>query len=337
MTCISPYVLPLQLYLTSGAWWLVFKPVAMPGLLTPFFSGAEISRLRDELLSFLRRAAVPGSLRVEPRQPFLLDCWDGLCRLSQDPDPALPSILQCGVPTGVLEPIAPSGVWEALGEPVEFDTNLSHLSVHTCPRKSGLEDEELTLSLILKDVAEGFAFELPGGEAEAREHRGSVVAAGKLGISQPPGKKPRLIGDGTVSGANAACWISENRRFACLRWKACSASYPIRRGTSVGVPFPATFVGLTNPSECVSPSRAFPALSSKAAGLRTAVATSAAVGRPVGFVGLEVLQFGNFICSCGHATGSSSKYMTALTFSLLKERHSLLVCASCFFAPLGFL
>ena len=179
-------------------------------------STAELSAVRNELVSFLRCAALPRSLRVEPRQPFLLDRWDGLCSLSQDPDPALPGILRSGVPTGVLEPIAASGVWQPLGEPVEFDADLSRLSIHTSPWKSGLEDEDLTLSLMLKDVADGFAFELPQSEAEAKRRWGHAVAAGKLGISQPPGKKPRLIGDGSVSGANAACWISEKVRLPTL-------------------------------------------------------------------------------------------------------------------------
>ena len=46
----------------------------------------------------------------------------------------------------------------------------SGLSIHTSTWKSGLDDEELTLSLI-------------------------VAEASKLGVSQSPGKKPRLIGD----------------------------------------------------------------------------------------------------------------------------------------------
>ena len=107
-------------------------------------------------------------------------------------------------------------MWQLLGEPVEFDAGLSGLSIHTSPRRSGLEDEDLTLLLMLKDVADGFAFELSRGEAEVRQRWGHAVAAGKLGISQPPGAKPRLIGDGSVSGANAACWISEKVRLPTL-------------------------------------------------------------------------------------------------------------------------
>ena len=137
--------------------------------------------------------------------------------MTGDVDHALPLTLRLGVPTGVLAPIEASGVWRALDEPVELDVDLSLLSIHTFPRKSGLDDEGLTLSLMLKDVSNGFAFELPGGEAEAHERWGSAVAAGKLGIAQPPGKKPRLTGDGSVSGANAACWILEKVQSQLLR------------------------------------------------------------------------------------------------------------------------
>ena len=77
------------------------------------------------------------------------------------------------------------------------------------PWKSGLEDEDLTLRLMLTDVEPGCAFELVGGEAEARQRWGDNIAAGKLGIAHPPGEKPRLIGDGAVSGANGSCRIEE--------------------------------------------------------------------------------------------------------------------------------
>ena len=41
---------------------------------------------------------------------------------------------------------------------------------------------------------------------------GDWVAAGKLGIAKPPGKKPCLIGDGTASGANGCSRILEKTR-----------------------------------------------------------------------------------------------------------------------------
>ena len=110
---------------------------------------------------------------VEPHQPFLLDGWDAVARLCQDQDFNLPSQLKAGVPTGVVEPIQPSGVWEATAQEDtgQDDLDPSILQVHEVPWKSGLVNEGLTLEFMLKDVAAGHAFELPGGEAEARAWR----------------------------------------------------------------------------------------------------------------------------------------------------------------------
>ena len=44
-------------------------------------------------------------------QPFLLDAWRSLGKLTGDIDASLPSILEVGVRTGVVSPIEPSGVW----------------------------------------------------------------------------------------------------------------------------------------------------------------------------------------------------------------------------------
>ena len=49
-----------------------------------------------------------------------------------------------------------------------------------------------------------------------RVHAGDKIAAGKLGLVKIPGKKPRLIGDATVSGANSRCVILEKIRLPTL-------------------------------------------------------------------------------------------------------------------------
>ena len=59
--------------------------------------------------------------------------------------------------------------------------------------------------------------ELQGGERERWRH---LVAAGILGVSQPPGKKPHLIGDGSISGSNSHSYIREKvslPTLECLR------------------------------------------------------------------------------------------------------------------------
>ena len=42
------------------------------------------------------------------------------------------------------------------------------------------------------------------------------MVSGKLGVVRVPGRKPRLIGDGSISGANAASRIQEQVRLPGL-------------------------------------------------------------------------------------------------------------------------
>ena len=174
------------------------------------FSAMEVSEARQTLLTFLASKGFACSDMVSPHQPFLLDVWSALGAYCNDVDCSLPPLLAQGVPTGVVEPIPASGICKPVS--TQVDSQLDDLSIHVQPWRSGLDREDLTLDLMLKDVAAGHAFELLGGEAEAKLRWGDLVAAGKLGIAQPPGKKPRLIGDGAVSGANSRCVIEEKVR-----------------------------------------------------------------------------------------------------------------------------
>ena len=105
-------------------------------------------------------------------------------------------------------PIPPSGVWDPIE--VEHDTEQT-LLIHREPWGSAPKSTELTWSLIEKDLKAGHLFELLGGEEEARALWRTKVAAGKFGVVCAEGRKPRLIGDGTVSGTKAASQISEVR------------------------------------------------------------------------------------------------------------------------------
>lgn len=88
--------------------------------------------------------------------------------------------------------------------------------VHTTPCGSALADPGITKELLDKDLAAGHVFRIPGGAEEARARWDCNVAAGKLGVVQVPGKKPRLIGDGAVSGANGRSRIAEKVRLPSL-------------------------------------------------------------------------------------------------------------------------
>jgi len=161
----------------------------------PLFSEAEVSELRSGLAELLASFGCPCSLAVQDHQPSLLDAWRALSDLVHDIDSDLLGILAAGVSSGVVEPI-PAVLEEPSFEPVE-------LLVYLDPWLSGLEDVSLTHDLIEADVKAGSAYILAGGEQEARTRWGDLVASGKLAVVHVPGKNPRLIGDGSVSRANA--------------------------------------------------------------------------------------------------------------------------------------
>eukprot|EP00434_Breviolum_minutum_P007958 symbB.v1.2.007019.t1/scaffold427.1/size208084/1 len=113
-----------------------------------------------------------------------------------------------------LETISASGIWDSV--PEDEDADVGHLQAHTQPWKSAQDDPKLARSLLMQDVEAGFAYILPGGFAAAKQRWGGNLAAGKLGIVQAVGKKPRLIGDGSISGANGRCTIQERPRLPGL-------------------------------------------------------------------------------------------------------------------------
>ena len=104
------------------------------GLLSP----EEVGLIQSDLAEFLQCKGCRCTKTVEPHQPFLLDCWDAVARLCQDQDLNLPSQLKAGVPTGVVEPMQPSGVWDARvqEDTGQDDLNPSILQVHEVPWKS---------------------------------------------------------------------------------------------------------------------------------------------------------------------------------------------------------
>ena len=182
------------------------------------FEADEAEQLRRTLVKFLQDAGFPCSDHVEPFQPFLLDAWASLAQLTGDADACLPAVLAAGVPTGILEPIAASGIWDTClyGDAVADDTE-TELVVHKESWGSALIDPSITkLGLLDKDLAAGHLRKIPGGESEARARWAQNVAARKLGVVQVPGKKPRLIGDGTVSGANGRSRIADKVRLPGL-------------------------------------------------------------------------------------------------------------------------
>ena len=181
---------------------------------TSLFSSHELEKLQESLVEFLCDQGYSCSTAVPAYQPFLLDAWCALSTAVKDIDGGLPHILLEGVPTGILSPIPHSGIWDSV--PEDEDAAVCHLQAHTQPWKSAQDDPKLARSLLMQDVEAGFAYILTGGFAEAKQRWGGNLAAGKLGIVQVVGKKPRLIGDGSISGANGRCTIQERPRLPGL-------------------------------------------------------------------------------------------------------------------------
>ena len=89
-------------------------------------------------------------------------------------------------------------------------------------------DPALTLELLNKDIQAGSVAELHGGLAEAQARWGDRLAAGKLGVVRAQGRKARLIGDGTVSGANSASAPVPSQRavlFLLARRRRCLVGF----------------------------------------------------------------------------------------------------------------
>ena len=126
--------------------------------------------------------------------------------MTADPDIDLSETLRQGVPTGILSPAPASGIWHAIDEPEAIPEDLL---VRREPWTSAAKEQEKALALLEKDVSDGFAFELLGGEAEAVQRFGKNFAAGKLAVVIAEGKPDRLVGDGSISNANGKSRICE--------------------------------------------------------------------------------------------------------------------------------
>jgi hypothetical protein len=103
-------------------------------------SSFEVDTLQRHIQAFLPDLGEICSLAIKQHQPFLLDIWRALSSSLRDADIGLPQVLCDGVPTGIVNPIQPSGVWEECS--MEEEDQALDLLVHLEPWQSGLEDVE---------------------------------------------------------------------------------------------------------------------------------------------------------------------------------------------------
>ena len=107
--CLGPGRLALLRYLHSFGAFVRFE--SWSGAHGPFLSDAEVSVLQDTCVELFTEMGVSVSKSVAPGQPLALDLFAAFLTLAGDVDACLPGILRVGVPTGVLRPIAYSGVF----------------------------------------------------------------------------------------------------------------------------------------------------------------------------------------------------------------------------------
>ena len=169
-------------------------------------SEQEITVLRGDLITFLSKHGICRTGKIVPGQPLALELWDGLFCLTQDLDTDLPSLLDQGVPTGIVHTIPPSGVWREVEVAQRPDLELL---VCDSPWGSGLDDPATLLDLAQADVDAGFAEWLLGGLPEAKARFWARCAAERLGLVHKEGSPPRLIGDSTICNANLLSRVSE--------------------------------------------------------------------------------------------------------------------------------
>eukprot|EP00435_Cladocopium_sp_Y103_P006972 s3697_g2.t1 len=155
---------------------------------------------------WLRQQGVVPSWHIDHGQSFRLGILQCLALITEDPDLAVLHALQHGVPTGVLHPLQPSGLWP---RKASIPTEDQPLTVHETNWQAAEENPDLTQSLIDAEIAQGWVCELAGGLAEARA-RWAHIAVGKLNVIQVPGKAPRLVLDSSSCAVNSHCHLPES-------------------------------------------------------------------------------------------------------------------------------
>ena len=182
------------------------------------FSAAEIGRLRQEAVSFLRSKGFWATAEVAPDQPLALEVLQGMLDALGDADAELPSILREGVPVGVFEPIAPSAAYEPEDRAKKLEAaDDSPLLICESNWPSAENNPSKVEELLEKEIGEGWMEHWPGGLSAARAQFGERVAVGKLALIEEPGKEARLVGDSAAPGASSKARFPNRMRHPRVR------------------------------------------------------------------------------------------------------------------------
>ena len=195
------------------------------GRAQPLFSEPEVQQLRRCWECWFRSKGFLEGVdwSVAAGQPYALRALELLAKALQDRDVALWPALQQGVPTGVAGDIPASNTFIPVPHSLH-DIDDADFQICSGNWPGAEQHPELLEEMIQAEVSAGY-LECVDSLEEARR-RWPRVAVGKANIVQAVGRKPRLIIDPTVSGANPARAIPERVTLPGLG--DIQAGFPIR-------------------------------------------------------------------------------------------------------------
>ena len=152
----------------------------------------------------------PACLSTSPGQPFRLQLLQAFASRSKDPDQALSSFLQAGVPAGILQSIPSSMQWQQRQSDL-LDDDLDGVHLLHCQGNwtQAENNPQLLAELLDKEIQAGWVAPFAGNAdaADARWPQGTAIS--KLNIVTADEKEPRLVLDSTICNANTLCRVPE--------------------------------------------------------------------------------------------------------------------------------
>ena len=172
------------------------------------------------------------ALHISGGQPFRLRLLQALAEHINDPDTALPALLEEGVPTGIFDELPTSHQWQQRPQDLT-DDSMDDLQLTHCTGNwtKAEKDPALVQALLDKEIAAGHVAALQGGREAAEARWPQRTAIGKLNIVTAEGRHPCLVLDSTICNANTLCRIPEH--------VSLPSAMEVMRSFQVGDPFSA--------------------------------------------------------------------------------------------------
>ena len=203
----------------------------------PWISDQQVQASRRALFTCLLQNGFPATDAVEPGQPFLLDAWEATAALAGDRDLGLFPHLKAGVPSGFFGGVEATGLFPP-SRHFETEFVLGETACCLTSWKSAEGNIENTLSLLQKQIDEGWLRPFPGSEQEAKAQFGTV-GIGSFSVAQTEGSDDRLCGDCSCSLVNAGAKRNLPETTECPTHGDTKEAF--RRNSGVGHPRLAGF------------------------------------------------------------------------------------------------